>query len=366
MTAVIASIGTAVPDVSMTQAQLLAMARELSFGELNGRVSRIYDNAGIARRGSVLFVEEDGEPRQRFYERAGDAGDRGPTTAARLDLFRRFAGDLATRSCRGAVESAGIEARAVTHIVTASCTGGEAPGVDQAILAKLGCSADVERTHLGFMGCHAAINALRVARAIVESDARAIVLVCCVELCTLHFQYGARMDRQVANALFADGAAAAVVRGERAGERALFAIEGTASRIFSDSQDAMAWVVGDHGFEMALSVRTPALLKKGVPGWVDAWLAREGLRRAAIGHWAIHPGGPRVLDELGGALGAEERGLAASRKVLRAHGNMSSATILFVLERARREMEAGERCVAMAFGPGLAGEGLLARAVDFA
>ncbi len=359
MTAVIASIGTAVPRGRMSQTQLLAMARGLSHEELDGRVARVYENAGIDGRNSVLFFEEDGVASQRFFEQAADRFDRGPTTSARLAIFRQFAGSLAMEASAQAIDRAGLGASEVTHIVTASCTGGDAPGVDQAIVRGLGCSVDVERTHLGFMGCHAAINALRVARAIAESDEGACVLVCCVELCTLHFQYGARMDGQVANALFADGAAAAVVRRAAASEPALFEIKGTASRIFEGSEDAMAWVVGDHGFEMTLSARTPVLLRDRVPGWVSAWLGREGLGVGDIAGWAIHPGGPRVLDEVSGALGLGEDAADASRAVLREHGNMSSATVLFVLERMSRAMRGREMCCAMAFGPGLAAEGLL-------
>lgn len=363
MTVVVASIGTAVPERSMAQAQTLALARRLSAGEVGERIARVYENSGIDRRGSVLFTSEDGQTHQSSFEPPSDREDRGPSTARRLELFRQLAAPLAQRASAQAAGRAGIEPREITHIVTASCTGGEAPGVDQAILRALGCSPDVERTHIGFMGCHAAVNALRIARAIGSSEPSAVVLVCCIELCTLHFQYGARMDGQVANALFADGAAAAIVRAQRAGEPALFAIESTASRVFGDSSDAMSWVIGDHGFEMGLSVRTPALLRENVPGWLADWLAREGLDARSIAAWAIHPGGPRVLDEIRQALGLDESAVRCSREVLRDHGNMSSATILFVLERVRASMAAGERCAAMAFGPGLAAEGLLVRAV---
>ncbi len=363
MTPVIVSIGTATPDVSMSQAQLLEMARSLACGELDPRVSRVYQNSGIDRRASVIFFEEDGEVRQRFYEPPIDAHDRGPTTATRLAVFRRFAGALAARASSDAIDRAKISPKSITHLVTASCTGSEAPGLDQAIIHTLECSRDVQRTHLGFMGCHAAINALRVAHAIAQSQEDAVVLVCCVELCTLHFQYGAPLDGQVANALFADGAAAAVVRHNRAGQPALYSIESTASRIFDNSTDAMAWNIGDHGFEMALSIRTPALLRKHVPTWVSEWLGREGRHPADISRWAIHPGGPRVLDELAAALGLDDHAVQPSRDILREHGNMSSATVLFVLDRVRNEMNPAELCLAMAFGPGLAGEGLLVQAV---
>ena len=360
MSAVIASIGLATPKATLSQEEALDMARRLSGGcaseWLGERGERIYRGAAIERRGAVLF---DGDE-TGLYASASDGEDRGPTTAARVEVYRRWAGELGAQAGGRALE--GMDRGEVTHIVTASCTGAEAPGVDQDLVRLLGLGAGVERTHIGFMGCHAAINALRVARAIVCADQRAVVLVCCVELCSLHYQYGGRTAGVVANALFADGAAAAVVRnGGGSGGAGLFAIEGTASQILPDSRGAMGWRIGDHGFEMELSIKTPVLLARAVPAWIERWLATLEVVPSGVRWWAVHPGGPRVLDEIASSLGLDADAVGPSREVLREHGNMSSATVLFVLERIARRAEAGQRCVAMAFGPGLAGEACLLR-----
>jgi predicted naringenin-chalcone synthase len=208
------------------------------------------------------------------------------------------------------------------------------------------------------MGCHGAFNALRVADAFATADPAACPLVVCVELCSLHFQYGSRSDDVVANSIFADGAAA-LVGGHpsrfRSGSAPGWRIERQWSAILPDSRGEMGWTIGDHGFEMTLSAQVPTAIGRELRRFVEESLARHGLDPAAIAAWAVHPGGPRVLASVQEALGLSDDALAASRGVLADHGNMSSATILFIIERLRAAA-AGTPCVALAFGPGLTAE----------
>lgn len=362
MSAGIVSIGTGVPRVGLAQSRTLLMAREIMGGYDDARrVEAIYARSGIETRGSVLFLEGDPEGRvQRFYERAADAMDRGPTTRERMRRYALEAPALAATAAREALARAGVVGSDITHIVTASCTGLCAPGVDQTLALEIGCDAGVQRTHIGFMGCHAAINALRVARLIALGEAGSCVLVCCVELCTLHFQYERRMDAIVANALFGDGAAAAIVSNRGASEL-VYEILATPSAMIRDSVGLMGWSIGDHGFEMMLGAEVPNVLGEHIAPWIGGAVRALGHELAGVAHWAIHPGGPRVLERVGAAIGLDGSHLCHSREVLRRHGNMSSPTVLFVLDAIAREAREGDLCVATAFGPGLAGEGCVLR-----
>jgi predicted naringenin-chalcone synthase len=261
---------------------------------------------------------------------------------------------LAANAAGKALAAAGTPPGRITHVVTASCTGFQAPGPDQWLVGDLGLPPTVRRTHVGFMGCHAAVNALAVAASLVLSDPDARVLVCCVEICSVHLHYGERLDRLIANTLFADGAAAAVVGSQGHGP----CLQAFDSVLLPDSPDQMAWTVGDHGFEMTLGARVPEILQARVGPWIRGVLDRHGLSVAGTGGWAIHPGGPRVIEAVLASLELPESCGAASREVLRDFGNMSSATLLFILERLQR---AGvpRPWMGMAFGPGLAGESVL-------
>jgi predicted naringenin-chalcone synthase len=205
------------------------------------------------------------------------------------------------------------------------------------------------------MGCHGLLNGLRVARAFVEADASACVLLCAVELCSLHHQYDWDSDQIVANALFADGAAALVVLSGEAQTARAFRLQATGSTLIDDSEDAMSWRIGDHGFTMTLSPRVPELIGRHVRPWLADWLALHGLTLATVGSWAVHPGGPRILSSFGEAVGLDRSALDPSYRVLAEFGNMSSPTIAFILQRLR-QAQAPRPCVALAFGPGLAAE----------
>lgn len=375
---VIVGIGTATPACSVGQGQAARLIASLcgAAGETRRFVEVVHRRSGIERRGSVVVTRETAEDEpiaQALYPT--ESAGRGPSTEARMAAYALHAGTLAAEAASRAMADAGITASEVTHLVTASCTGFGAPGVDVDLIERLGLDRRVRRTHVGFMGCHAAINAIRVADAIVGAEeargrARPIVLVVCVELCSLHLQCGeegARPDQAVANALFADGAGAVVVR---AGENGLAVVE-SESVALPHCRGAMSWSIGDHGFRMTLAESVPELVRGSLRPWLTEWLGRAGIepRELAGLRWAVHPGGPRVLDAVAEAVGLEPEAMEPSRGVLCEHGNMSSPTVLFILERLRRrglrpagESEPGERAVMLAFGPGFTVEGMLLEA----
>lgn len=276
--------------------------------------------------------------------------------------YAREAPVLAEAAARGALAAAAVGAGQITHLITTSCTGFFAPGLDVELISRLHLRPDIQRLHIGFMGCHAAFNALAAARdavaaaAAVGRDAR--VLVCCVELCTLHFAYGWQPEKLVANALFADAASACVVGTANAAAGEGFEILHTASLLLPDSRDAMTWRVGDHGFEMTLSSELPNLIGTHIRPWCESWLADAGTSLAEIQHYALHPGGPKILSACRDALGLSDIHIQSSRDILARHGNLSSATLLFLLQRLQQN-DARGKCLAVGFGPGLMAEGLL-------
>lgn len=356
---VLAGLGTANPEHRITSADAAEIAQQFSCETASQRrlFQTMYRRSGVTTRHSVVLEASEGEleSRQTFF------GSREPTTRDRMDRYEAEAGSLAVEAASRALEDGRIEAGQVTHLITVSCTGFYAPGFDAALIRELGLSRQVARTHVGFMGCHGLLNALRVARGFVGADAGAVPLVCSVELCSLHHQYGWDSDKVIANALFADGAAAVVGRSaERPAPAAWFRLVDSGSTYIDDSGDAMSWRVGDHGFTMTLSARVPDLIGEHLRPWLEGWLGQHGLSLETVESWAVHPGGPRILSAVGETLGLEPGRLRESQGVLAEFGNMSSPTILFILDRLRRS-GAGRPCVALAFGPGLAVEAALLR-----
>ena len=352
----IRGIGLAVPPHSLDQEQAADLCVAIS--GIDGEVERLartfHRRSGIARRGCVLLKTTapatSACDQSFFVPRRGDT-DRGPTTAARMAVFQEHAPSLAARAALEALLQADLAPRDVTHLVTVSCTGFAAPGTDFGLVALLGLRPDVQRAHVGFMGCHGAINGLHLAHALAAEGG--CVLLVSVELCTLHLHVTDRPDQLIANAIFGDGAAACIVQSHSRGMRVL----GTAACIFPQSTDAMAWTIGDHGFEMTLSQSVPDLIREHLRGWMADAAGRFVPRGAGLRelNWCVHPGGPKVLDAVREALELEEVSLKHSRGVLHDHGNMSSATVLFILQRMQAAREHGPT-VLLAFGPGLCAE----------
>mgnify|MGYP002629728123 CR=1 FL=1 len=371
MTVVFRGLGTAVPAHSISQDDAAEMA--VGFCCRTAQQTRLlpalYRRTGVRTRHSVtLQASTNGEPAQQsFYADARDEEDAGPLTSVRMDRYETEAGQLACIAAGRAIENSGIDAQDITHLITVSCSGFNAPGFDISLITDLPLNASVERTHVGFMGCHGALNGLRVARAFIRADPNSVVLLCAVELCSLHQQYGWNPEQIVANALFADGAAAAAVLTSDAGldsDNAVPArthtatLTSNASYVVPDSTDFMSWRIRDNGFEMTLSAKLPELIRTNLNDWLSSWLSGAGLTPDDITAWAVHPGGPRVLSATGEALGLPAEQLQPSRDVLAAYGNMSSPTVLFILNRLTQQILKGP-CVMLGYGPGITIEAAL-------
>jgi predicted naringenin-chalcone synthase len=256
------------------------------------------------------------------------------------------------------LDDAHLKPSSITHLLTVSCTGFFAPGLDCALIERLALSPSVHRLHIGFMGCHGAFNALAAARDAVRADRNAKVLVCSVELCSLHLAYDFDPGQLVANGLFGDGAAAVVVGRPRRRDSSAWILRDCASQLLLDSRDAMTWKIGDHGFQMTLSPGVPNIIRRQLRDWVEPWLSRHNLTLPDISDWAIHPGGPKILSAAAEALGLPESATRYSRAILREHGNLSSASVLFILQKMGADENPGP-CVAIGLGPGLMAEGMM-------
>ena len=356
------ALGLHQPTTRMPQEKAAEISVELAEADRRDarRMSAIFRRSGVGSRSGVSLVDGGNGPEHRWLSERSEGMPLCPGTGERLRQYMELAPDMACAASEAALHRSGLPASSITHVVTASCTGFASPGVDHLMIDRLGLPRDVQRTNVGFMGCHAAINALRVAAAFARSEPDSVVLVTCVEVCSLHFQKGGSRDAMLANALFADGAASAVVSGRDPVVEGAVRMESSPAAYLPDSNDLMTWTITDDGFRMTLAPEVPERLESSVGPWVDVWLEREGLSVPEIGSWAIHPGGPQILDAVRDGLGIDEALCRTSREVLAEHGNMSSPTILHILDRMIRQ-DAPRPWGVLAFGPGLAAEGLLIR-----
>jgi predicted naringenin-chalcone synthase len=358
------AIGTANPPYAIEQQDAARIAETMvghNADTTRATLNMLFRNSRVRQRHSVVLQRGVPEPpQQSFFPPARDPHDRGPTTEARMRCYGDRAQQLATLACSRALQRADMSASRVTHVVAVTCTGFQSPGLDLELIRQLGLAPSVTRVQIGFMGCHGALNGLRVARAFADADPQAVVLICAVELCSLHYQYGYAMDKLVANALFADGAAAVVLSREVPHEPAAWKLVESRSHLFPNSWDAMTWRIGDHGFEMSLSPQVPQIIADSLAAWLHSYLEPLGLSPQKIGSWAIHPGGPRIVHSVCQALGLPDNAASASLDVLATYGNMSSPTVLFVLDQLQQQA-ANRPCLALAFGPGLVVEAALFR-----
>ncbi len=371
----ILGLGTASPEHSIAQSDAAIVAQQLNLSERwNDALPALYRKSGVQRRGSVLLGPDElpGMQRQSFYQPATATHPSGPTTTHRMKVFSEHAGPLLQRACSVAIENSGVETASITHLVTVSCTGFFAPGVDIALIESLGLDSNVQRTHVGFMGCHGALNGIRISKAIVDADPNAVVLLGAVELCSLHQQYTDDAQQLVANALFADGAAGLVIGAPKPAELyqgnvsdsfssqpSHWSIVSTLSKWIPHTTGMMSWTIGDHGFRMTLDPQVPSVIEAHLESELKTWLEGQSLSVSDIDAWAIHPGGPRIIQAAGKALGLPLQSLEASQAVLANHGNMSSPTVLFILDRLSQQQSTANNCVLLAFGPGLCIEAVL-------
>lgn len=314
---------------------------------------RMATRSGIEHRYAALQVE--GEPDPSAFP-AGEMYRLGafPATARRMELFKRFAPPLMRSALDRLALTAGERDR-VRHVIVTSCTGLYAPGLDFEAMAYLGLPPSTERTMIGFMGCYAAMNALKQARHIVRSEPEDSVLVINLELCTLHLQETQDLGQVLSFLIFGDGCAASLVSAEPGG----FCMDSFHALQLEGTSDLIRWDAGDQGFDMVLSGQVPSEIFRALRHH-----QQEIVRDARLDLWAVHPGGRSVLDAVADALSLPDDALADSREVLRQFGNMSSATVMFVLQRLMETAQPGQRGVAMSFGPGLTAETMQFHAAD--
>ncbi|PSL37119.1 putative naringenin-chalcone synthase [Labedella gwakjiensis] len=369
MPARIRSIETRVPDTVLPQDAVRDMFRaQPGTSRLAQRIiGAAFDGSSIDTRHTVISelggAAGSGDP--VFYG-AEDGLIRNPGTGVRNDVYAREAPALLIESARAALEASGFAAEDVTHVITVSCTGFFAPGPDYVLVRALGLGTDTQRYNLGFMGCYGAFPALRSAAQFCAADPGSVVLVVCLELCTLHIRSSDDPDSIVAASVFADGAAAAVVSAREDGAAGpSLELDAFSTAITSHGEADMAWTISDHGFEMVLSSYVPHIIGEAITGALAPVLSTVAGAvddpSGTVDHWAIHPGGRSILDRVESTMGLTEAQLVPSREVLRTFGNMSSGTVLFILRRILHGDDVvgddrdgdGSRVCAMAFGPGL-------------
>lgn len=314
-------------------------------------VRLLYRASGIRYRYSVISdFAADAQDFSFFPPNA--ALEPFPPVSRRMALYQQEAIGLAEKASR---ECLGTEGTGVTHLITVSCTGMYAPGIDIELIRRLRLPTDTQRTSINFMGCYAAFNALKVADQIVRNDPDASVLVVAVELCSIHLLKTTDENSLLSNALFGDGAAAVLVQGRPNGRQQL---ELTAfySDLALDAGDEMAWHISDFGFVMKLTAGVPEAIRRGIAGLTSRLLQHLSLTVAEVEHFAIHPGGKKILEVIGEELNIPKERMVQAFEVLRDYGNMSSPTVLFVLKKLWDGFERSnkdERILSFAFGPGL-------------
>ncbi len=346
-------IGTALPPNDVHEAFVEFVGKLITERRDQLIFRRLVGRAAIDHRWSFVTPVKDPDgftvDAEGFY-RPGAF----PTTSRRMARFAATAPGLAEQAIAGLGMSATELAR-ITHLVVASCTGMVAPGIDQILVQRLGLNPSVERTHVGFMGCYAAVNSLRLAHHFVRSDSASRVLVVNLELCSLHFQQTGNIESLLAMLLFGDGCSAALVSADAHG----VALTDFRAATIADSAEAITWGVGDQGFDMVLSGQVPIILQRALAGPAGVDLL-HGRSPSDFGVWAVHGGGRAILDAVETGLGLGGDALHRSREVLRECGNMSSATLMFVMQRLMADIGTnvprGAPGFAVAFGPGLAAE----------
>jgi alpha-pyrone synthase len=366
--AYITSLGTAVPAHRIEQNRIADfMAKAMDLNAIDERRLRaLYRSTRIRQRHSVLpdYGCDMGE--FTFYPNTPGL-EPFPTVQQRMVAYRQHAVGLAEEALRDCLKNREVTPAEITHLITVSCTGMYAPGPDIELIGRLGLPSTVHRIAVNFMGCYGAFNGLKTANALVKADPTAKVLMVCVELCTLHFQKKNEEDHLLANALFSDGAAALLLEGTANGTPPANALEVVdfACDVLPEGKDDMAWHIHDFGFEMKLTSRVPDVLKTGLPAILTRLTHAQGITPDDVNLYAIHPGGRRILEVAEQALGLTHEDNAAAYGILSEYGNMSSATVLFVINRlwGLNRQSAGAWIFSSAFGPGLTAETALLKIV---
>lgn len=322
-------------------------------------VSRMID-AASARSGieSRFIVMPDADPNteNKFYSTNGEYIS--PDTRKRMNEYEKWSKKLSVNAVGDLIKKNNVDPKNINRLITISCTGFFAPGLDYHLIQEFQIPHTVKRTNIGFMGCAASLigfNSILEAINFADGNSSNALLVS-VELCSLHLQTEPTRDNILANMIFADGCAAALFsNGNSNSLKPKFKLLNTSSYLFDNSSTFMGWKIGNFGFEMTLSPELPKIILESAVPALENILKEANVSINQIKHWALHPGGRAILDALQKGLNLTEEQMQPSRKVLRNFGNMSSASILFVLKEIidSQAVKQDEYCCAVAFGPGL-------------
>jgi len=357
----IISIGTAVPAFSHEQEDILEfMSRIYAFNEADKRKLKfLYHQSGIKTRHSV--IADYGRPinEWKFYPHAENL-EPFPSLEHRMSWYAKHAAPLSVDAIRSCVANK-LHPWEITHLITVSCTGMSAPGLDLQVLELMDFPKNIFRTSINFMGCYAAIHAMKLADAICYQDKQAKVLVVCTELCTLHFQRQPTMNNIASSLLFGDGSAAALITADEYNAKGIH-LSSFYSEVLPKGKKDMAWELSSTGFEMTLSNYVPDLIEEDFEGLVTKALQKNNMSQEDISHWCIHPGGKKILEAVHKSLHFNNGHLNKCYEVLQHYGNMSSPTILFILEKIMNDLDPGtpNNIFGAAFGPGLTMETFIA------
>ncbi len=359
----IISIATGVPAYKHQQENIFKFADTIhSNNEIDSRKLKfLYRHSGIDTRYSVLPDYSTTPDDRKFYSKSKDL-EPFPDLEKRMEWFAKNATLLSVKTIKDCIAGQ-IEPYEITHLITVSCTGMSAPGMDLEIMESMDLPANIFRTSVNFMGCYAAIHALKMADAFCNNDAAANVVIVCTELCTLHFQKENSIDNITSTLLFADGCAAVLVKHHRVTKKGLVLKNFFSDVAFKGKKD-MSWQLSSKGFLMTLTGYVPDLVKEDFDVLLNKALNNAHINKVAISHWCIHPGGKKILEAIQQSTGLKEEDLKYSYDVLREYGNMSSPTVLFVLQKILQELQLNESNAASifgaAFGPGLTMETFIA------
>ena len=350
-------IVTAVPEKFYTQEFALDFLLKLTEGESEKKrnlLKKLYKGTQIRKRHTVIDDYDKDPSEYTFYPKNPTLKPE-PTTAQRNDLYIEEAKRLTLKAARQLFEETPeFDKGKITHVITVSCTGFVAPGLDFFLVRDLGLNPTIHRTNIGFMGCQGAFPAMKLARDFCLADPEARVLVVNVELCSVHIQQREELDIVVSNAIFADGISAALISAHKDDVNgSKYTLEKFATSFASNTENDMAWRIGDHGFLMKLSVYVPDIVKENIKPLMDGLFESSGIKQDEIDIWAIHPGGKAILEKAEEALGLTKEDLDSSYRIMQEYGNMSSTTIMFVLADILNDPKKKGKVFSAAFGPGI-------------
>ncbi len=349
-------IVTVVPEKSYTQEFALEFLLKLVGDSEKKRnlLTKLYRGTQIKKRHTVI-EDYDKDPSEYTFYPKNPTLKPEPSTAQRNDLYIQEAKRLTLKASEELLEETPeFDRRKISHVITVSCTGFVAPGLDFFLARDLGLKPTVHRYNIGFMGCQGAFPGMKLARDICLADPDARVLLVNVELCSVHMQQREEMDIVVSNAIFADGVSAALISAHRDDVKGTkYRLDNFATSFAADTEKDMAWKIGDHGFLMKLSVYVPKIVQDNIKPLMDGLFEESGIKQEEIDIWAIHPGGRAILEKSEEALGISKEDLDASYRVMQEYGNMSSTTIMFVLADILGDSKKKGRVFAAAFGPGI-------------